>query len=63
MDGYIECRRCGELCMVDGEFPKFYAWCDTCNDYADYDMSEYAADYLATQIDAAYEGHRKDEIK
>ena len=51
MDGYVECRRCGELCNVDGEYPKFFAWCETCNDYADCNMSEYTADYLATKID------------
>lgn len=63
MDDLIECRRCGELCQVDGEFPKFFAWCDTCNDYADYDMSEYAADYLATKIDAAHERQQEEEMK
>lgn len=63
MDDLIECRKCGELCQVDGEFPKFVAWCDTCNDYADYDMSEYAADYLATKVDAAHERQREEEME
>lgn len=63
MEDLVECRRCGELCQVDGEFPKFFAWCDTCNDYADYDMTEYAADYLATKIDAAHERQRDKEMQ
>ena len=51
MNDTVICKKCGGICTIDGDFPKFYAWCDTCNDYADYDMGEYAADYLATIAD------------
>lgn len=54
----IKCGKCGDDCMVDGEYPKFFAWCETCNDYADYDMHEYAADYMGSLIDGAE--HRMD---
>lgn len=57
MNDTIECKRCGSICQIEGEFPKFFAWCDTCNDYADADsaVDEYTADYLAAQIDKAHE--------
>lgn len=28
------CKKCGESVRVDGDYPKFFAWCDTCGDYA-----------------------------
>lgn len=52
----IECNRCGNICEVDGDYPKYFAWCDTCSDYAEgFDGDEYAADVLAGTIDAAKE--------
>lgn len=51
MNDLIECKKCGTLCQVDGEFPKFFAYCDTCDDYADYDMEEWTADYMAMIAD------------
>ena len=60
MTDCVECRRCGELCYVDGEFPKFFAWCEKCKDYADYDMSKYTADWLASATDKEYDRRKYD---
>ena len=62
MKDIITCKKCGGLCDVDGEFPKFFAWCESCNDYATYNMDEYNADYYSRMIDnihetKKYEGH------
>ncbi len=52
----IECNKCGDICEVDGDYPKYFAWCDTCSDYAGgFDCDEYAADVLAGAIDTAKE--------
>lgn len=53
MNDAIECKRCGSICQVDGEFPKFFAWCDICEDYVD--VEDYTVDYFAAQIDKAHE--------
>ena len=29
-----ECEKCGDYCNIDGVGLKSYAWCYTCNDYA-----------------------------
>ena len=56
MNDTIICKKCGEICQIDGEFPKFFAYCDNCQDYVDdKDIDEYTADYLASEIDRAYE--------
>jgi len=55
MNDAVECTKCGTICQVDGEFPKFDAWCDVCHDYATCDMSEYTTDWFASKIDEAYE--------
>jgi hypothetical protein len=47
----VICERCGDICCVDGEFPKFFAWCYTCGDYADCDWNEYNADFLSSRAD------------
>ena len=26
----VICTRCGEICEVEGDFPKYYVWCDNC---------------------------------
>ncbi len=54
MKDEIECSKCKEFCLIDGEFPKFFAWCDTCRDYASgFDVTDYAADYMGNLIDQA----------
>ena len=53
MNDTVECKRCGSICQIDGEFPKFFAYCDNCQNYVDVD--DYTADYLASEIDRAYE--------
>lgn len=50
---WVTCKKCGDECQVDGEYPKFFAWCERCNDYATYDMDCYSADWYADQIEAA----------
>ncbi len=48
------CQQCGDDCEIDGEYPKYFAWCDICNNYAvGFDEHEYANDYLSTKIDEA----------
>lgn len=54
MDEVI-CNKCDQPAVVDGEYPKFFAWCDTCNDYADSDMCAYTADWMGDRIDRAYD--------
>ena len=49
----VICKKCGEECVVDGECPKFFAFCDTCHDYADYNMDEFAIDHMAAKIENA----------
>lgn len=52
----IGCQKCGNICIVDGEFPKFFAYCDTCGDYAEgFSDQEYAADYMGSLIDYTYD--------
>ena len=37
------CRRCGEICSIEGDMPEYFATCDWCNDYAGgFDGGEYA---------------------
>ncbi len=54
-----KCTKCGEICEVDGEYPRWFAWCHECNDYAaGFDCLEYGADYMGAMADAV-----KDEGK
>jgi hypothetical protein len=53
MHRWITCKKCGTVCQVDGEFPKFFAWCSCCDDYATYDMDRYASDWMANDIENA----------
>lgn len=55
IDDLIECKKCGELCQIDGEFPKFSAWCETCNDYADCNIDAYIVEWFASRIDEEYD--------
>jgi len=50
----VKCKKCREICAVEGDYPKFHAWCDTCKDYAKgFDVFEYAADVMGSRIDEA----------
>jgi hypothetical protein len=51
--GEVECR-CGNVCCIEGEFPKLFAWCDVCEDYANL-TDDPNADFLADSIDQAKE--------
>lgn len=52
----ITCQKCNDTCVIDGEYPKFFAWCDTCKDYAQgFDCFKYAADYYGDLIDQTYD--------
>lgn len=54
MSTEVLCAKCGDICVVAGEHPKFFAWCDTCHDYAKgFNDVEYAADELGARIDEA----------
>jgi len=57
----VECNRCREVCIIDGDYPKFFAWCDTCKDYAEgFNADEYAADYMGGLIDDTYDRVKDD---
>ena len=52
----FECQECGEMCTVDGEYPKYLCWCNKCNDYAKgFDPTDYATNITAFLIDQAKE--------
>ena len=58
----IECGKCETLCFIDGDYPKFFAYCDTCRDYAEgFDATEYATDYISSKIDEVHD-RMKDDI-
>jgi len=59
----VECSRCGEICEVDGDFPRCFAWCETCKDYAGgFDCNAYAQEVMASIADGRpEEGRTKDE--
>lgn len=59
----IECKKCGELCVIEGEYPKFHAWCDTCGDYAKgFDCLDHAADWMGSKIDEVYDRMKDEDI-
>lgn len=50
----VKCK-CGEYVKIDGEYPKFFAYCDNCSDYVDsdrFDAYEYAGEYMANLYDS-----------
>ncbi len=50
----IVCGKCDCICCIDGEYPRFFAWCEECQDYAEgFDACDHAAEWMAGQIDAA----------
>ena len=50
----FECKKCHTVCQVDGDYPKFFCWCEECGDYAKgFDDSLYAADFMAIRIEEA----------
>ncbi len=54
----IVCAKCDTDCQVDGEYPKFFAWCWECNDYAEgFDVCDYGADWMGNAIDEAMNYH------
>jgi len=53
MNPEIECARCGEICVIDGDFPRYFAWCETCKDYAEgFDDHLYAQEVMASIADS-----------
>jgi transcription elongation factor Elf1 len=49
----FECIKCGSICQIDGEFPKFFAYCDVCGDYAKgFDADDYTRDIAAGIADS-----------
>ena len=60
MENFI-CKKCKSECNVDGEYPKFFCWCDTCETYAKgFDVLKYSADYISGLTDYIYD-KMKDE--
>ena len=52
----FECKKCGSICEVDGEYPEWLVWCYECNDYAEgFNDSEFNADYFGSLGDEAYD--------
>ena len=47
MTKYLRCKKCKDECQVDGEFPDFIVYCETCNDYATYNDEDLISDYAA----------------
>lgn len=45
----IICRKHNKECDVDGDYPKFFAFCEYCNDYADFDMIEYGVNWITNK--------------
>lgn len=52
----FNCKRCGEPVSIEGEYPKFIAWCDNCNDYVEgFDPIDYAREFIADLADSVEE--------
>jgi len=50
----VICKCCEEECQVDGEYPKFFSWCDTCDTEPEgFDCLSYAADWMGYATDEA----------
>jgi hypothetical protein len=47
------CKKCGDICVIDGEYPEYFAWCYTCNNYAEWDEVGYVAQVFAGKIEIA----------
>ena len=46
------CSKCNEEVEIDGDYPKVFAWCNTCNDYAEgVNCEEIVRDQLIHQAD------------
>lgn len=53
MKNEVECARCGTICQIDGEMPRYFAYCDGCQDYAGgFDSNEYAREVMADIADS-----------
>lgn len=59
-----QCKKCNNTCTIDGDYPKYFAWCDTCRDYADgFDAHEHAADVMGNLIDSTYDRMKDEGLK
>ena len=53
MNDLVDCSRCGAVCVVDGEMPRYFAWCEVCKDYAGgFDGDAYAREVVADIADS-----------
>jgi hypothetical protein len=44
------------MCDIDGDYPKFFAWCEFCETYAGgFNADEYAAELTANKTDEVYD--------
>lgn len=49
----VKCSRCGSICTVDGDMPRYFAWCEVCHDYVGgFDGDEYAREVMAGIADS-----------
>jgi len=59
MHDSINCNKCGNESYIEGEYPEFFAWCTTCDDYAEgFDCLAHAADHMGNLIDHTYDRMR-----
>jgi len=58
--GEVRCAKCGDICCIDGEDYKCWAWCDTCDDYAEgFDGAEYFMEQACAAADALRDRERE----
>lgn len=58
----VVCRRCKNECSVEGEYPKFFSWCDECGDYPEgFDCLDYATEWISGYTDYVYDMRKEGE--
>lgn len=52
----ITCKKCNTKCLIDGNYPKFFSWCEECEDYAKgFDCISYATEWISGYSDWVYD--------
>ena len=60
-DDEVRCGKCGSICAIDGDGYKWFAFCDTCKDYADgFDGTAWFLDRAYGEADAQRKRARED---
>ena len=48
----VKCKQCKKYCIIEGSYPKFFAWCETCKNYAKgFNAVEYAITWHTSILD------------